>query len=80
MHILAAFLLVMNKIPNKSNRRKEEFTLVHSLRVQYIIARETWRQEPEAVGHMASTLRRPTEMNVVLSLLSPFSLVQEDIP
>lgn len=38
----------LTKVPEKSDVTKEVFILAHFLRVQSVIMRKSWRQEPEA--------------------------------
>jgi hypothetical protein len=57
---------------DKNNVRKG---LAHSLRV---CSPSRWsKKEGEAAGHIASAVRKQSKVDVVLSLFSPFHLVQD---
>lgn len=55
---------------------KAKLILGHSLRVELTMGKEAWRQEREAVVHIASRVRKQREMRVPSQLTSPvlFSL------
>lgn len=70
MHILVTFLVSVTL------RKRERFTLVHSLRVQIIIVGRAWRQELEVRSQSGS---RKVNVGTQLAFLS-FSFLQSGIP
>lgn len=77
---LLFFLIAMITNPNKSNLRKEDFVLAHSLTEQSIKAKKSCQQECGAAGHRNSTDRKQEETNAHAQctfsiLFSPLALV-----
>lgn len=77
MHLLATFLLAVTKHPTKAPGGRKDLL---RLTVQVHHGKGDKAAGAQAVGHVASKLKKQTEMNVMLSILSPFSLVQDYIP
>lgn len=64
---------ILQKLPHKSNRRKEKVILTPCLRVQSITSGKTCQQKWEMFIHMAFTVTVQREMNGANQL--PFFLI-----
>lgn len=79
MHLLATFLLAVTTTQPK---RLEEGRIYSGSQFKGTVhhGKGDKAAGAQAVGHVASTLKKQTEMNVTLSVLSPFPLVHDYIP
>lgn len=68
--VLVGHFVAVKKYPDKSNFRKEGLILVHRSRVPFVVVRKSWWQElGEAIGYIASIVRKHRVMNVPFSII-----------
>lgn len=77
LSITIQFLLDCEKIPEKSNLKKEKSVLAQDLRTQSIMLGESWQREGEAAAHGMPMIRKQRQMHAGVQLAPSFLFTQD---